>query len=78
MIRSRVAFPPGVLAAGLMFSVFGAGAPRTEDPFTARQRSYWAFQRVERPAVPEVSRQDRLRNRDAFILHKLVTAAKSR
>ena len=72
MIRSRVAFPPGVLAAGLMFSVFGAGAPRTEDPFTARQRSYWAFQRVERPTVPEVSRQDRLRNPvDAFILHKL-------
>ena len=60
------------LAVGLVFSVIGATAPRTEDPFTTRQRSYWAFQEVERPAVPEVARQDWLRNSvDAFIAHEL-------
>ena len=72
MIPTRVALPSTVLTAGLTFAVFSAGAPRTEDPFTARQRSYWAFQRVQRPAVPEVRRQNRLRNPvDAFIVHKL-------
>ena len=72
MIPTRVALPSTVLTAGLLFAVFSAGAPRTEDPFTERQRSYWAFQRVERPAVPEARRRDRLRNPvDAFILHKL-------
>ena len=72
MIPTRVALPSTVLTAGLMFAVFSAGAPRTEDPFTERQRSYWAFQRVQRPAVPETRRRDRLRNPvDAFILHKL-------
>ena len=72
MIPTRVALPSTVLTAGLMFAVFSAGAPRTEDPFTERQRSYWAFQRVQRPAVPEVRRQGRLRNPvDAFILSKL-------
>jgi hypothetical protein len=60
------------LAVGLLFSVLGASAPRTEDPFTARQRSYWAFQQVKRPMLPEVARQDWLRNAvDAFIVHAL-------
>ena len=72
MIPTRVALPSTVLTAGLMFAVFSAGAPRAEDPFTEPQRSYWAFQRVQRPAVPEARRRDRLRNPvDAFILHKL-------
>ena len=72
MIPTRVALPSTVLTAGLMFAVFSDGAPLTEDPFTGRQRSYWAFQRVQRPAVPEARRQDRLRNPiDAFIVHKL-------
>ena len=72
MIPTRVALPATVLTAGLTFAVFSAGAARTEDPFTERQRSYWAFQRVQRPAVPEAKRRDRLRNPvDAFILHKL-------
>ena len=72
MIPTRVALPSTVLTAGLLFAVFSAGAPRTEDPFTERQRSYWAFQRVQRPAVPEARRRDRLRNPvDAFVLHKL-------
>ena len=72
MIPTRVALPSTVLTAGLLFAVFSAGAPRTEDPFTERQRSYWAFQRVRRPAVPEARRRDRLRNPvDAFIVSKL-------
>src|SRR5258708_3072568 len=61
---------PHVIVA---MSLIAAGA--TVDPkdrFTARQRSYWAFQPVRRPETPAVKHQAWVRNPiDALILAKL-------
>lgn len=67
-----------VVAAGLAIVVAlglhpGAKATETRGKgFTERQRSYWAFQPVARPEVPQVSAKDWVRNPiDAFVLAKL-------
>ena len=49
-----------------------AAAPPTRDGFTDKDRSWWAFQPVERPDVPAVGDSDWVQNPiDAFILRKL-------
>lgn len=54
----------------ICWAAFGAGPSTTEkDPFTAQQRKYWAFQKVVRPAVPQVSSVTR--PIDAFIMARL-------
>jgi len=52
---------------------FGAAmALAGADQFTAQQRRYWAFQPVNRPAVPAVQQRQWIRNPiDAFVLQKL-------
>ncbi len=51
------------------------GGPLTEDedpPLTDDDRSWWAFQKPARPAIPDVKQVDRVRNAiDAFLLAKL-------
>src|ERR1700758_4004126 len=40
----------------IAWAAFGAGNTATSnDPFTAQQRKYWAFQKIVRPPVPEVA-----------------------
>ena len=53
-------------------SVVAEGAP---DPLVKDEaRKFWSFQSPQRPAVPQVSNQDRVRNPiDAFLLQKLET-----
>ncbi len=54
-------------------AAFGAGTTSdAKDPFTPQQRKYWAFQKVVRPPVPQVSDNKWSANPiDAFILAKL-------
>ena len=64
---SWVAFPASVETA-----VAGSPADRS---FTEEQRSYWALQRVYRPAIPVSARQSWVRNPiDAFVLQRLESA----
>jgi len=55
------------------------GAPDApgSSSFTDEQKSFWAFQPVTRPAVPEVSHTDRVQTPvDAFILSRLEAAGR--
>jgi len=57
-----------IAAAGLVTASPTVG----KDPFTPQQRSWWAFQPVRRPAVPDVKATGWVRTPvDAFILAKL-------
>ena len=50
----------------------GRAADPPKEKFTPRQRNYWAFQKVVRPALPAVKRASWVRTPvDAFILAKL-------
>jgi len=53
-------------------ALLGANPNIGKDLFTPQQRSWWSFQSVRRPAVPEVKAKNWVRNPvDAFILAKL-------
>src|SRR3979411_2084651 len=57
-------------------SLHAATSVGEKDPFTPQQRKYWAFQKVRRPNVPEVSDKRRIANPiDAFIQAKLESSA---
>ena len=57
---------------GSLFLSLGLGASSSKDSFTSRQREYWAFQEVKRPAVPEWEGSGEVHNPiDAFVLRKL-------
>ncbi len=59
------------VAAAILLPISSVSSP-VNDPFTPAQRKYWAFQKVERPAVPEASRAGWVRNPiDAFVAAKL-------
>jgi len=58
--------------ASLFAVVLLAGNTVSTDPFTPAQKKHWAFQKISRPAVPNVKAQEWARNPiDAFILAKL-------
>ena len=60
-------FVPVVAAAVIYLS-----APSIAKEFTAQQKRWWAFQKVVKPAVPEVQDNEWVRNPiDAFVLAKL-------
>ncbi len=64
------------LAGAFLLPFLGVSSP-VNDPFTSNQRDYWAFQKVERPAVPKTSHTGTsyigwVRNPiDAFVAAKL-------
>ena len=72
-MRSTCIRPPTIfLVAAALLPSLAAGASPAKDPFTAQQRQYWAFQRVERPSPPSVANSDWVRNPiDAFVLRRL-------
>ena len=58
------------LLFGVLSSMAWAASPPANDPFSRSQREYWAFQKVERPAVPSMPRS--FDNPiDAFVAAKL-------
>jgi hypothetical protein len=61
-----------LLAAACVLPPFAAGAAPAKDKFTARQRNYWAFQKVVRPLTPAVRQAAWVRTPiDAFVLQQL-------
>ena len=73
MKRTGLFFFATLFTTAIILTPFASqGAAPAKDKFTARQRSYWAFQKVVRPAVPAVKQAGSVRNPiDAFILAKL-------
>jgi hypothetical protein len=59
--------------AALVLGLAGVAAPQSaQREFKESERNYWAFQKVVKPAVPEVGNRDWVRNEiDAFVLAKL-------
>jgi len=54
------------------FGAYGAWAVAGDLPFTKEQRNHWAYQKVQKPAVPAVKRRVRVKTPiDAFVLEKL-------
>ena len=55
----------------ICWAVSGAGPSTAQnDPFTAQQRKYWAFQKLSRPPVPQLS-SPKTSPIDAFVIAKL-------
>ena len=60
------------LSVSLLLGASSAPASALKDPFTAVERSYWAFQAVTRPAVPATRNPQRtLHPIDAFVVARL-------
>src|SRR5260221_4780380 len=65
-----------LIAGGVLFPGAGQAAAPGKDRFKPLQRSYWAFQKVVRPAVPAIKQSSWVRNPiDAFVLAKLEAKA---
>jgi hypothetical protein len=68
-IGSRPVAAAAALALSLSFAVAAAAISK---PFSAQQKRWWAFQKVVKPPVPEVSQKDWVATPvDAFVLAKL-------
>ena len=73
MNHKKHAFGALVFLVGVPL-VFGALSPEklADQPFTPHQIRHWAFQKVQRPAVPLVDNEEWVRNPvDAFVMAKL-------
>ena len=73
MNHKKHAFGALVFLVGVPL-VFGALSPEklADQPFTPHQIRHWAFQKVQRPAVPLVDNEEWVRNPvDAFVMTKL-------
>src|SRR6185503_6803009 len=64
------------LVGGVLVPGLGQAAAPAKDRFKPLQRSYWAFQKEVRPAVPATKQSSWVRNPiDAFVLAKLEAKA---
>src|SRR5713101_8202502 len=65
-----------LVAGGVLLPGPSQAATTGKDRFKPLQRSYWAFQKVVRPAVPATKQSSWVRNPiDAFVLAKLEAKA---
>ena len=73
-MRTHFLSPSGFLTYTVLLSsvCFHAYPAETQKQFTEKERAYWAFQKIKRPAPPEVKQKEWVRNPiDSFILRAL-------
>ena len=67
-----VSIPVSLVAAAFLVPMVSPADPPAHERFSEGQRKYWAFQKVERPAVPAVeAAPSDINPVDAFILARL-------